>query len=248
MIVDPADYLQTLIYYLGTFEPYCLPFVRGCANAGGTIVDVGANIGFYTIESALVVGPAGRMISIEAAKPHVAALRHNIDLNALNNVSLIDIAVGDRTGKATLALPLEANLGSFTVGQVNSNETYHVEVRRLDDVLADLNVHSLDLIKMDIEGSEFRALSGAEETLKRFRPAILIELNEVALGRCGASSSQVKVLLGQAGYLGWIIKRDGVRPIPVDMVTHDCDECLFVHGDNTRLLHKLGLSKQQGGR
>src|SRR5438128_6792492 len=54
--IDHADHLQLLIYYLGTFEPHCLPFLRECAGRSGTVVDVGANIGFYTLESAVAVG------------------------------------------------------------------------------------------------------------------------------------------------------------------------------------------------
>lgn len=56
-----------MIYYFGTFEPHCLSYLQRCVDKGGTIVDVGANIGVYTLESSLIVGQTGRVIAIEAA-------------------------------------------------------------------------------------------------------------------------------------------------------------------------------------
>ena len=85
--IDPTDYLQLLIYYLGTFEPHCLPFLKSCAGNGATIIDVGANVGVYTLESAVVVGPTGRVISIEPAPLNAQALRKSIELNQMGNVT-----------------------------------------------------------------------------------------------------------------------------------------------------------------
>lgn len=239
--VSPTDYLQLLIYYLGTFEPHCLPYLRGCAGKGETVVDVGANIGFYTLESSLAVGPTGRVISIEAAPPHLETLRKNVQLNGMNNVSLIEMAVGDSVGQATLTLPKGGNPGMFTLGQVDGDEAYGVALRPLDDLLAEQRIHSVALIKMDIEGSEYRALRGAAKTLATYKPALLVELNEVALHRCGSSAREVKDLLREAGYRGWVIGHSGIRPVPEDQTPHDCDECLFIHRDSEPLMRKLRL-------
>jgi FkbM family methyltransferase len=236
-----ADHLQLLIYYLGTFEPYCLPFLRGCAGKGGTVVDVGANIGFYTLEGAVAVGSQGRVISIEAAPSHLECLKHNIELNELNNVSVIGSAVGDATGHATLTLPRGDNLGMFTLGEVEGEETHLVEINTIDDLLEKQSIQSLDLVKMDIEGSEFRALRGAARTFQKFRPSLLIELNEVALHRCGSSTQAIKELLHEMGYRGWRIGRDSVQIMADDDVSNGCDECLYIHLANQSLMQKLGL-------
>ena len=103
--VNPTDYIQLMIYYFGTFEPHCLSYLQRCVDKGGTIVDVGANIGVYTLESSLIVGRTGRVIAIEAAPLHVKAIKDNIKLNKINNVSLIESAVGDSTGQVTLTRP-----------------------------------------------------------------------------------------------------------------------------------------------
>jgi FkbM family methyltransferase len=239
--VVPTDYLPLMIYYFGTFEPKCLKYLKQCTSKGGTIVDVGANIGVYTLEGSFAVGPTGRVISIEAAPSLVDALRENIQLNGMNNVSLIEAAVGDSVGEAILTLPNETNLGGFTLGPVSGDKAYSVAVRLIDDLLDERGINSVDLIKMDIEGSEYRALRGAARTLARCRPVLMIELNEFALSRCGSSAREVKELLHASGYRGWVIGRKAVRMLPESRSTHECDECLFIHRDNQLLISRLRL-------
>lgn len=240
--ITEIDHLQLLIYYLGTFEPHCLPFLRGCSRKGGVILDVGANIGFYTIESSLAVGSKGRVISIEAAPRHLEALRSNIELNGMENVTVIPLAVGDAPGSATLSLPRGDNLGMFTLGEVGSDEAYSVEVDTIDSLLEKQDITSLDLVKMDIEGSEFRALRGARATFERFRPSLLIELNDPALRRCGTSSQAVRELLDGMGYEGWRIGRTSIERLDSVRALSGCDECLFVHRENRPLVAQLGLA------
>ena len=239
--VDPTDYLQLLIYYIGTFEPYCLQYLRSCAGNGATIVDVGANIGFYTLESAVAVGSTGRVISIEPAPSNAGALRRNVELNHLTNVDLIEVAAGDCNGSATLTLASGDNLGMFTLAPSDSGKSYSVEVRRIDDLLEDRGITSIDLIKMDVEGSEYQALRGAVNTLRTCRPAVLIELNDEALRNLQSSANEVLELLASLGYRGWIVGRSDLRPIkPLQSVREEC-ECLFVHRDNISLIQGLRL-------
>ena len=230
-----------LIYYFGTFEPRALSYLKRCVGHGGTVLDVGANIGVYTLESSIIVGRAGRVISIEAAPLHITALKENIDLNGINNVSLIESAVGDSTGWVTLARPRGGNLGMFTVGSVNADEAYSVPLRRIDDLLEGHEIKSIDLIKMDIEGSEYRALRGAANTLAKYKPTILVELNESALHGCKSCARDVKELLRENGYRGWQIGRTAVRPISDIQAEHRCDECIFVHQENKSVMERLQL-------
>jgi FkbM family methyltransferase len=241
MQTTSADYLQLLLYYLGTFEPYCLPYLKGCVPEGGVVLDVGANIGFYTVESALAVGTRGRVISIEAAADHLIALRKNIELNGMRNISVINSAVGDSVGHATLTLPNGDNLGMFTLAKVDGEQKYSVSVDTIDNLLAKEQIRSLDLVKMDIEGSEHKALLGATETFSRFRPALIVELNESALIRCGSSAAQVTRLLSSMNYHGWRIGRGRPERITDLRANYGCDECLFIHESNPSLIQKLRL-------
>jgi FkbM family methyltransferase len=227
--VDPSEHLSLLIYYLGTFEPYCLPHLRRYATKGTTVIDVGANIGVYTLESAVIVGPDGGVISIEPAPPHVSAIKSNLQINNLGNVHVIEAAVSDAPGQATLTLPKGANLGMFTLGGAPTDLSFSVKLRTIDSIVAERCPRRISVIKMDIEGSEYRALLGAERTITTYHPAILIELNDLALGACGSSSTRVKSLLQDWGYSGSIITRNALMPIPNEQEWHNCDECLFFY-------------------
>jgi FkbM family methyltransferase len=216
-----VDHLQLLLYYLGSFEPHCIEAMREHVKPGDTILDVGANIGLFTIEGAKAIGPSGSLIAIEAAPSHANSVRESARLNRMANVEVVSVAVGDSNGEATLTLPRDTNFGMFTLGKVDGDESFRVPVRCIDEIVAG---RKIDFIKMDIEGSEYRALVGAEKTLKSL-PPILIELNETALNACGSSARHVKEFLFARGYRGQIVGQSAA--ITLDQM-HVCDECLFV--------------------
>jgi FkbM family methyltransferase len=241
MQITHTDYLQLLIYYLGTFEPYCLPYLRKSTPKGGTILDVGANIGFYTMESAIVVGPSGQVIAIEAANSHAKAIRRNIEINEFRNIRVFETAVGAARGKATLQRASSDNLGMYSLGATKGVDQQVVSVRTIDDLLDECCLSSLDLIKMDIEGSEYGALVGASATLNRFRPTLLIEINDLALRSCGSSGSELMKLLREWSYSGWQIGRTSTRFIRERDTMNSCVECIFVHDQNESMRRRLGL-------
>jgi hypothetical protein len=125
-----------------------------------------------------------------------------------------------------------------TLGDPGGDSGHSVTVGRIDDVIDDAKIESVDLVKMDIEGSEYGALLGARKLMAKHRPTVLIELNESALKRRGNTSDDVKQLFHEAGYKGWIVSRRGLSPID-RTGTHDCDECLFIHESAEDLLAKI---------
>ncbi len=112
-----VDHLQLLLYYCGTFEPHCLAILHQYVKPGDTFIDVGANIGLFTVEGALAVGPSGRVLSIEAAPTHAASVRKTCLINKFGNVEFFPVAVVEEDGQATLTLPRGTNLGMFTLVQ-----------------------------------------------------------------------------------------------------------------------------------
>jgi FkbM family methyltransferase len=188
---------------------------------GSTLLDVGANIGLFSIEGATAVGSSGNVIAIEAAPPHAQTIRDAAALNRLQNIEVVPAAVGSSEGAAILTLPEKGNYGMYTLGSVAGERSFQVPVRRIDDIVAGRRV---DFIKIDIEGSEYQALLGAVQTLKS-TPPLLIELNEAALVGCGSSARQVKQLLFSYGYQGHVL--GSAKQITLDDL-HVCDECLFL--------------------
>jgi FkbM family methyltransferase len=222
---EGTDFIPLLLHYLGTFEPAVVEQIRRLAKPGDTVLDVGANIGFHTLESWHAVGNMGRVISIEASSKHAAAIRRNLGANNLPTGDVINVAVGDHDGEVTLSLPEGGNQGMFGINAGN-DEAFTIPLRRIDDLLCDLS--RLSVIKMDIEGSELWALQGAAKTIRRHKPAILVEINDGALARCGASSAEVVQLLSEFGYAGTVIN-GGARVRGTE--PHECDECLFLPVD-----------------
>lgn len=240
--IASIDHLQLLIYYLGVFEPASISILERCVDAGDTVVDVGANIGFYTLESSCLVGPAGRVIAIEAVPEHVQAVRANLALNGIGNVTLLEIAVGDHESEGILTRRSGDNLGMFTLGNVGGTEARPVRIDALDKILKEQHVDRVDFIKMDIEGSEFRALQGAANTIEDKRPTLLVEINEQALRGCGSSSAEVIGLFRTFGYCGWEITRFGLRALGALGDPDWSGECLFIHRDDIELRQKLRLA------
>jgi FkbM family methyltransferase len=211
--MNALDHLQILLYYLGTFESQSLRAMHRYVGPGKTLLDVGANIGLFSVEAIMAGADA---ISIEAAPKHVEVLRKS----GLPNI--IHCAASDCDGQTTLSLPDGANEGMYTIGNVCGTEAFTVPTRRIDEVVGGRHI---DFIKMDIEGAEYKALLGAEKTIGRCHPPILIELNERALQACGSNPAQVKSLLNYHGYVGRYVKTDKLIK---DEDRHDCDECLFI--------------------
>lgn len=236
------DHLQLLIYYMGVFEPASIAILKSCVDPGDTVVDIGANIGFYTIECSNHVGPGGRVVAVEAAPEHALAIRANLALNEIENVKLLEIAIGDRKSEGILTRRSGDNLGMFTLGNVGGGEAHHVRIDTLDNILEEQNVDRVDFIKMDIEGSEFRALRGAASTIQDQRPTLLLEINEQALRGCDSSSLEVIALLHSFGYGGWEITRSGLLSLEAPRDPDWCRECLFIHRDDRKLREKLRVA------
>jgi FkbM family methyltransferase len=167
----------------------------------------------------------------------------NIELNAFQNVSVVETAVGNFRGQATLARSGEDNLGMFSLGSGSRFDAHVVSLRTIDELLEEQGIHGVDLIKMDIEGSEFNALQGAKMTLQKYQPAILIELNDTALRQCGSSSRDVVQLLHEMNYQGWKINRNSAELIVDGDDVEEFNECIFLCRDSEALTEKLGLKK-----
>ncbi len=140
---------------------------------GETVVDAGAFIGRHTLAYARDVGPQGRVIAIEPHPENFRLLQRNVRANGYQNVTCVPCALSNYSGQGRLAYDRETSTSALSVGQ---SATVAVCVRTLDDLLAELQVSRVDLMKIDIEGAEFDMLRGSEKTLSaRHRPRLIIE-------------------------------------------------------------------------
>jgi FkbM family methyltransferase len=160
--------------------PRVHPAVLGFLPAGAVVIDIGANLGEWTVPLARAVGSAGHVLAIEPAPRSATALEATLAANALRHVEVLHCAVSDRDGTAEFAVPIvtsaRTDTGTARLGPAPSGyEALRVAARSLDSLVAEHGLDRLDLIKIDVEGHESEVLEGAASTLERHRPVLVIE-------------------------------------------------------------------------
>ncbi len=193
----------------GWYERHVMALLPRLLPEDGVGVDIGANAGAVSLAMAAVAA-RGRVIAFEAAPANADRLVANLTRAGARNVEVRRAAVYDRAGELTLDYD-DAATGGASVSRARlGGQT--VPAVTLDGWVADAGLERLDLVKLDVEGAELRAIAGARGTLERLRPALIVECNPPSLARTdGASAHDLFAALQAIGYrLGWIAGRGGV--------------------------------------
>jgi FkbM family methyltransferase len=203
LVDNLEDPIGRQIYYQGYFEWRETQFVRKCLTNGDTVLDIGANIGWYTLLSASLVKENGRVFAFEPMPESRGQLIKNCALNKLENVKIFDFAVGRESGQASIFSASPKHIGGASLFPANANgmQSHVIQVRTLDEVIEEHEIRRVRLCKMDIEGSEIDALDGMKQALKkRTFDFILVEVNAVALKRAGHDPAELASRIRDAGY------------------------------------------------
>jgi len=153
----------------GAVEAYEHPLRRYFEEiTEGIFIDVGSNIGKYTVKVANQLGTSGRVISIEPEGSNFEMLKANVELNTLSNTTLLNVACWNKKDKLKLYLGRGfKSTGDHSVKYHRSENFIEVVALRLDDILKDLQIEHVDFIKIDAEGADGEVLEGAEESLAK---------------------------------------------------------------------------------
>ncbi|SEC68263.1 methyltransferase, FkbM family [Rhizobiales bacterium GAS188] len=228
--------LSLAMFVGGTYEPNEFALLDRLLRPGMNIIDGGANEGAYTVFFASRVGSTGRVIAVEPSPRELERLRRNIARNSLDNVVVAAAALAERTGEVTLNVANATHAGQNTLGEfmyegVVSAGRVAVPASTLDElVAAHVPDGKLDVVKLDLEGAELRALAGARNTLRQARPLILFEASPAALARQGGSVEAVTSLLAEAGYRLLCLDPSTGLPVPYGKEVSS-DNLLAVHRD-----------------
>ncbi|MGV6859080.1 MAG: FkbM family methyltransferase [bacterium] len=182
-------------------------------GAGDTVLDIGANIGWFSLLAAKTIGPAGKVHAFEPRPETAKMLKRTLADNGLREqVSLWEYALSDSWGSLELAWSTNTDNpgGSFLASDTSrlekGFETANVKVAVLDDLLPDV---APDLIKIDVEGAEPMVMAGSVNALRRKRPSILSELYPEQLSEVSnATPAQYIDQLASLGY-GCFLLEDG---------------------------------------
>jgi len=157
-------------------EPTVTKLLPGFVRPGDTVLDIGANIGYYALLFSQLVGASGTVIAVEPHPENVHLLELNLKFNRVTNVKVMPFAVSDEVGTAEMFVSDGSNWHSLHPTDLTSQRKISVPTVTIDTITAQLG-GSVDLIRMDIEGWEVKALKGAEGTLKRDLPALVVEVH-----------------------------------------------------------------------
>ena len=198
----------------GWYERHLMALLPHLLPRDGVAVDVGANAGAVCLAMSRLAS-AGRVIAFEAAPANADRLAANLARTSAANVTLERLAVYDHATELHLDF-VDEESGGASVTDRGGSVGVTVPAVALDDYVRTGDLSRVDLVKIDVEGSEVRVLRGARELIERYRPALLVECNPVALRHHdGQPLDALLAELDRYGYqLGWVAGRGAVIPLP----------------------------------
>jgi len=199
------------LYFWGTWTPGIEWLMRRTLRKSDVFVDVGANVGYFTLFGSKLVGQEGHVFAIEASPTTHRICQSNIDLNGCNNVTLYQCAASNQSGATTLYPPdnecdlasLRPNVrGKYSSGLV----THHLKAVRVDELLGDEIKKRIRLIKIDVEGADYLTLQGMHQILDAPEsPDVICEVNDGFLREMGASETDLIDYMLKLGYRAYLL-------------------------------------------
>lgn len=196
MIVDTRSMTEVSSLYTGEYDDAKIRFFIALMDEGSVFLDIGANVGFYTVTLARVAQQKhGKVFAFEPLPSNFQRLHENIRLNRLDDtVHLIPVGLSSSFGSATITLREDFLHGGETGnaailiedGADEKFPTRQIQLETLDG-LTGVEIGRVDLIKVDVEGHEDQVLKGARNTIERQRPIIIIEVGGSYFRRRGVN-------------------------------------------------------------
>lgn len=213
MWLDDKDTLELAVHEV--YEPVETTLLKKLLQPGQTFVDVGANIGYYTLLAARIVGPKGKVYAFEPDLTNFTLLKKNITANGYTNVVAVNQALSSKTGKAKLYLS-PSNRGDHRIYDSHDGRpSVEIQAASLDGYFKKLD-KKVHFIKMDVQGAEAAALAGMKGLIRKNRGLKLVtEFSPGALKAFGADPKKYLKDLQALGFRFLEIseKNKSVKPV-----------------------------------
>jgi len=196
------DLLQEELLLSGVWDPGITSYLCAQLKPGCVFMDIGANVGYFSLLAGSLVGPTGKVIAVEPNHDVAVQLKQNAAKSEVTNIALEEVCCSESAGQRTFFLSEAMNSGKSSLSQANAEGSRSLEIACTTvDLLVDgYNLQRVDAVKVDVEGAEMEVLRGMRSTLAQFRPALLIELLPPLLARFSATAEDVIEFLAQQGY------------------------------------------------
>jgi FkbM family methyltransferase len=215
-LLPPGSVLEHELASPQGYEPWVLPYFCDMCRDGMTVLDIGASWGAFTLPASRRVGERGRVFAIEANARNCKILQNNIWENGLTNVEILPFGVSDNLGSAiSIGNYAENNTTVRALGSridLESPEFSIVPLIPIDVLLPRLG--KVDLVKIDIEGMEYRALMGGMAFFRANKPIIFLEYSPAfQQAGSGVEGRYLLTLLHMLGYRFEILHRNRDREL-----------------------------------
>ncbi|MDR0556060.1 MAG: FkbM family methyltransferase [Holosporaceae bacterium] len=207
LVIYPGNEMYRALFVRGIYNPNLAMLIRSLLFPGSVFIDVGANFGDMSLLASRIVGSNGHVYALEPSSRDFERLRENVNRNGLqDSISTYRLALFERSQKVQLRIAGEERSGLNTLGLEISSKgveemaVEEVEACTLDEFVAKEKILRVDLLKLDIEGSELYALRGAARTILNYRPVLVLGVNHSSLKSCGADYSSLQRLIHSMKY------------------------------------------------
>jgi FkbM family methyltransferase len=210
IVLNPNDPVVSGALNFGLYEKAETKFFQTACHPGMTFLDVGANIGYYTALAARAVGPNGKVIALEPDPESYKYLKQTIAANAVGNVQAFPIAASDVSATLPLFVSRD-NRGDNRLYRPGANwPKIEVKARPIDALLAENEIETLDLIKIDVQGYEPKVIAGLSNTIMRSpKLTLLTEFWPKGIRDAGGEACNFLQILRELGLTLYELKADG---------------------------------------
>ena len=187
------------LFMYGYREPEATKVMQEIINPEWTVMDIGANIGYYALMEARV---CKKVYAIEPGTDNYPVLLDNVRLNGYGNIETYRTAIGDHNGTVKFTInPTAPNWNRVAVdGNSDSGHVIEVPLQKLDSFWEDRGRPKVNMLRMDVEGYELQILSGATEMIRTCRPAMFLEVHRDHIKNYGGSARELFAILAEYGY------------------------------------------------
>jgi FkbM family methyltransferase len=197
MYLDSEDSLRLSIN--GVYEEFETKTLETIIKKDDTVIDIGSNIGYYTLKFSKWVGETGNVYAFEPEPSNFDLLQKNISINNCQNVTLVQKAVSDKNDSVKMHL-IDEHPAGHRIANENDENTISVEQITLDDYFSQKH-ETIDFIKMDVEGSEPGVIKGMQHLLQKSQNLkIMIEFAPHLIANYGITPKEFLDLIKSCGF------------------------------------------------
>ena len=196
--LDLSEYMEWVIYFGLVVEERSGLYELVRKNM--VVMDIGTNIGETLLNFARLCGSGGMVYGFEPVDENYKKCNFNISLNRFENIRVFNLALSDKQEQLYFGLAENRNSGGIFMNRERQQEGFSIKAIPLDDFVTAHQIKKIHLVKIDVEGFEYHILKGAENTIKKMKPVLFVEVDDANLKRQGSSAFLLEELIRSYGY------------------------------------------------